>query len=43
MQMNCATPTRVLQLLRALLHVVLGTSISEHHQHLWHIPPHAIV
>lgn len=42
-QMNSAMPTRVLQFLRTLLHVVLGTSISEYHQHLWHVPPHATV
>lgn len=42
-QMNSATPTGVLQFLRTLLHVVLGTSISEYHQHLWHVPPHAVV
>lgn len=42
-QMSPATPTRVLQFLRALLHVVLGASVGENHQHLRHVPPHAIV
>lgn len=41
--MNAATPTRVLQFLRTLLHVVLGTSIGDDHQHLRHVPPHAAV
>lgn len=41
--MNAATPTRVLQFLRTLLHIVLGASIGEDHQHLRHVPPHAAV
>lgn len=41
--MKAATPTRVLQLLCTLLHVVLGTSIGDDHQHLRHVPPHAAV
>lgn len=41
--MKPATPTRVLQFLCTLLHVVLGTSIGEDHQHLGYVPPHATV
>ena len=40
---NNATRTGMLQFLCALLHVVLGASISDHHQHLRHVPPHATV
>lgn len=36
-------PTRVLQFLRTILHDVLGASIREYHQHLWHVPPHAAI
>lgn len=42
-KMNAAAPTRVLKFLCTLLHVVLGASIGEDHQHLRHVPPHATV
>lgn len=33
----------MLQFLCTLLHVVLGASICDHHQHLGDVPPHATV
>lgn len=33
----------MLQFFCALLHIILGASISDHHQHLRDIPPHATV
>lgn len=33
----------MLQFFCALLHVILGASIRDHHQHLRDVPPHAAV
>lgn len=40
---NNSTQTRMLQFFCALLHVILGASIRDHHQHLRDVPPHATV
>lgn len=41
--MNNCTHTRMLEFLCALLDLILGTSICDHHQHLRDVPPHAAV
>lgn len=40
---NAIKNTRMLQFFCALFDVVLGASVSDHHQHLGNIPPHAAV
>lgn len=40
---NAIKNTRMLQFFCALLDIVLGASVSDHHQHLGNIPPHAAV
>lgn len=42
-KVNNTMPTRMLQFFCTLLHLILGTSISERHHHLRDIPPHATV
>lgn len=40
---NAIKNTRMLQFFCALLDVILGASVSDHHQHLGNVPPHAAV